>query len=273
MLASGTDFPDALTGVPLAAHVHGPLLLGDRNAIEPATIAEITRVLGAGSGKTVYLLGGTSALSNAVASALPVGFKVVRLAGTDRFDTARRVAQAIGPSTNVVVADGRAFADALAAGPLAAKKGAAILLTDGPALDPATAAAIDGHATITAVGGPAVKAVRAALPNRSFTALYGSDRYQTALEVINAMTGGAIPHSVSVASGLNFPDALAAGAFAANAGQPLALTDPHQVSSDLPLEQWHLFEWNGTISVFGGSSAISDAVVAEIVRDTNGRLM
>ncbi|WP_194909661.1 cell wall-binding repeat-containing protein [Catenulispora rubra] len=76
-----------------------------------------------------------------------------------------------------------------------------------------------------------------------------------------------------MASAVNFPDALAGGAFAANAGQPLALTDPHQVSGDLPLEQWHLFEWNGTVSVFGGSSAVSDVVVAQIVRDTDGRLM
>lgn len=272
VLASGADFPDALTGVPLAAHVHGPLLLSDRNGIDPATVAEITRVLGANSGKTVYLLGGTSALSDAVASALPAGCKVVRLAGADRFDTARRVAQVIGASDHVVVASGRTFADALAAGPLAAKQGAAILLADGPTLDPATAAVVAGHASITAVGGPAVAAVRAALPGRTFTDLHGQDRYQTAAAVINAVTGGAIPHSVSVASGVNFPDALAGGAFAANAGQPLALTDPHQVSSDLPLEEWHLFEWNGTVSIFGGPSAIGDEVLAEIVRDTGGRL-
>ncbi|GAA2065136.1 hypothetical protein GCM10009839_90930 [Catenulispora yoronensis] len=272
VLAFGGDFPDALAGVPLAAHVHGPLLLSDKTAIDPATVAEITRVLGAGSGKTVYLLGGTSALSDQVASALPRGFAVRRLAGADRFETARRVAEAIGPSANVVVANGRTFADALAAGPLAAKQGAAILLSDGPTLDPATAAAVAGHASITAVGGPAVAALRAALPGRRITELSGGDRYETASAVINAMTGGQPPHSLSVASGTNFPDALAGGAFAANAGQPLALTDPHAVSSDLPLENWHLFEWNGTISVFGGPAAVGDEVVAQIVRDTNARL-
>ncbi|MBS2548512.1 cell wall-binding repeat-containing protein [Catenulispora sp. NL8] len=273
VLASGADFPDALTGVPLAAHVHGPLLLSDRASIASVTVAEITRVLGTGSGKTVYLLGGTNALSDAVASALPADYKIVRLAGSDRFDTARRVAQTIGPSAHVVVASGRTFADALTAGPLAARQGAPILLADGPTLDPATAAAVAAHASITAVGGPAVAAVRTALPGRAFTALYGQDRYQTATAVINAMTAGAIPHSVSVASGVNFPDALAGGAFAANAGQPLALTDPHHVSSDLPLEQWHLYEWDGTVSVFGGSAAIGDEVVAEIVRDTGGHPM
>ncbi|MFD0634671.1 hypothetical protein ACFQ9X_27160 [Catenulispora yoronensis] len=44
------------------------------------------------------------------------------------------------------------------------------------------------------------------------------------------------------------------------------------MSSDLPLENWHLFEWNGTISVFGGPAAVGDEVVAQIVRDTNARL-
>ena len=275
VLASGGDFADALTGVPLAAHVNGPLLLSDPNALSPATTAEITRVLGHGSTKTVYVLGGRHALSDAVTAALPPGVKVVRIGGTDRFDTARKVAAQLGPSNGVIVASGRVFADALAAGQLAVKQGSAILLSDGPDLDPATAAAVAGHSVVTAVGGPAATAVRAHvdLTGKTFTDLHGADRYATAAAVVDQLLGGQTPHSVAFASGSNFPDALSGGAFAAESGQPLLLTDPHQLSpyAAQDLEKWHLFEFNGVISAFGGPAAIDDAVLSAIQSMTSSR--
>src|SRR6202043_3498136 len=54
-------FADALAGGPLAAKVHGPLLLTDPAALPAATRAEIMRVLP--SGGNVYILGGVSAVS------------------------------------------------------------------------------------------------------------------------------------------------------------------------------------------------------------------
>ena len=76
-----------LAGTPFAVAKHGPLLLTATAALDPAVSAEIRRVLAPGG--TVYLLGGTAALTPAVANAVAaLGFPVVRIAGADRFATA-----------------------------------------------------------------------------------------------------------------------------------------------------------------------------------------
>ncbi|MEY9910644.1 putative cell wall-binding protein [Catenulispora sp. MAP12-49] len=64
VLARGDQAPDALAGVPLAAHVHGPLLLTDPSTLDRATSAEIARVTGGPApDKTVYILGDNAAVS------------------------------------------------------------------------------------------------------------------------------------------------------------------------------------------------------------------
>jgi putative cell wall-binding protein len=278
VLASGLGFPDALAGVPLAAHVHGPLLLTDPHRLDAATLAEINRVLGSG-GKTVYVLGGTSAVSDAVLAQLPSTVHVVRIGGVDRFDTARRIAATIGPAQDIVVADGVNFPDALTAGPLAAKEHTAIVLSDGKALDPATAALVAGHQSVTAVGGPAAAAVRsdAELAHLHLTDLHGADRYATSHAVFNAINANYAPKQIGVASGTGFPDALTGGAFMANAGQPLVLADPGLagrspwLTSDLRDEVQEVYGDAAPISVFGGPGAVDESIVKDLVLWTQGR--
>lgn len=111
-----------LAGVPLAKHVHGPLLLTDPTNLQPATHAEIDRVLGgAAMHKTVYILGGTSAISQTAEDTLrSAGYTVKRLAGDDRFGTALTIAQQFGTTSHAIVATGKNSPDALSAGPLGA---------------------------------------------------------------------------------------------------------------------------------------------------------
>ena len=278
VLASGLGFPDALAGVPLAAHVHGPLLLTDPHRLGAATLAEINRVLG-GGGKTVYVLGGASAVSDAVLAELPSTVHVERIGGVDRFDTARRIAAAIGPAQDIVVADGASFPDALSAGPLAAKEHTAIVLSDGPALDSATAAFVAGHKSVTAVGGPAAAAVRsnAELTHIPLTDLHGADRYATSHLVFTAINANHVPSQIGVASGISFPDALTGGAFMANAGQPLVLADPGMagrspwLTSDLRDEVDEVYSSDAHISVFGGPNAVDERIVTDLVLWTRGQ--
>jgi hypothetical protein len=68
VLARADVFADALAGGPLAAAKHAPLLLTSSGALDPLTKAEIQRVLAPGG--AVYLLGGSGALSDAVAAAI-----------------------------------------------------------------------------------------------------------------------------------------------------------------------------------------------------------
>src|SRR5471032_2504633 len=176
------------------------------------------RVLPAGG--TVYLLGGTAAIPASVATSLTsLGFVVVRYAGTDRDDTALKVAAALGSPGTVFLATGINFPDALSAGPAAASAHGVVLLTDGSTMPAAVKAYLTAHpGTVYAVGGPAVAADPAATP------LQGADRYATAVAVANAIFSA--PASVGVASGATFPDALSGGAYQAHAGGPILLTAP-----------------------------------------------
>jgi parallel beta-helix repeat protein len=275
VIARGDAAPDALAGVPLAAHVHGPLLLTDPESLDGATAAEIKRVLGADSTKSITILGGTSAVSPTVESQLgALGYRVHRIGGSDRYDTALRIAnEGLGPTAKVVVATGTDFADALAAGPLAATQNAAVVLSDGPALDSATAAFVKAHAAtgVYAVGGAAVHAVDTVARGKAVD-LWGANRYETAQAVAGVMAAAKQPAAVGLASGTVFPDALTGGAYAANAGIPLLLTDPQQLPANVAglLGSWqrHL----AAVEIFGGPAAVSTGVQAAVAKQIGGRV-
>ena len=90
VLARSDFFADALAGGPLAAFVDGPLLItpgaGLSSTLDPEVQSEIQRVLKPGG--TVYILGGSLALSPAIDTALQaLGFTTQRLAGADEYAT------------------------------------------------------------------------------------------------------------------------------------------------------------------------------------------
>ena len=61
-IATGTRFPDALTGAPVAGKLGAPLLLTDPNTLPPVIAAELTRLKPA----KIVILGGPGAVSDAV---------------------------------------------------------------------------------------------------------------------------------------------------------------------------------------------------------------
>jgi putative cell wall-binding protein len=261
VLARDDAFPDALGGAPLAAAKDAPLLLTDPASLDPRTLAEIKRVLPAGG--TVYLLGGLNALSQAVENAVKAaGYTTVRYAGTDRYGTDLLVVQqGLGNPTTVLLTTGANFPDALTAGAAAAHLNGGVLLTNDTQLPPAVAAYLQANTTDTvyAVGGPAAAA------DPSATAIVGTDRYDTGAKV--ATTFFKPPLTFGVASGANFPDALAGGATIGLVGDsPLLLTDPNTLSA--PTAAFLAANKSAFSQVaswlFGGTSAVSDNVRAAI---------
>ena len=258
VLTRADTYPDALAGVPLAAKVGGPLLLTSSNSLSTAVRAEIVRVLPAGA--PVYILGGTSAVSAAVATTITgLGFVVHRLAGANRFATAVAVAGALGNPTTVFEATGLNFPDALAGGSAAIEAGAAILLTNGSVPAAETTAYLAAHSggTHYALGGPAAAA------DPTATAISGSDRYQTAAQV--AETFFHTPAIVGVATGTNFPDALAAGPDLASKDAPLLLVPSRGVLP--PGTTGQLLNYAQTLRsalVFGGATSVADSVGAQV---------
>jgi hypothetical protein len=257
VLARADAFPDALAGGPLAAAKHGPLLLTASGSLDAVTKTEIQRVLKPGG--TVFLLGGTAALSASVSTAVvALGFGAVRISGSDRFGTAVAIAGALGNPATVFEASGTSFADALSAVPAAVADHGAIVLTNGAAQPAATAAYLRAHpGAHYAIGGPAAAA------DPSAVALVGADRYATSAAVARAFFPSAT--GVSAASGLTFPDALAGGPVAGSAGQPVLLVPPAGTLPEPVVA--YLQTRNGTVtsaSVFGGQVAVDDDILSQI---------
>jgi putative cell wall-binding protein len=255
VIARSDAFPDALAAVPLAAAKDGPLLLTSPGSLDPRTLAEIQRILPHGA--TVYLVGGDNALSPGIAAALVhAGYVPVRIAGPDRFATATAIAGELGNPSTVFEADGLNFADALAAGPAAATVHGAVLLTNGASQSSATAAYLGAHHPLTyAIGGPAAAA------DPSAHAIVGSDRFATASRVAGEFFPD--PMHIGIATGFDYPDALAAGAQLAQAGGPLLLvaaTPPVPAPTVRYLTAHPL----ATATLYGGLAAVPSAVAASL---------
>jgi putative cell wall-binding protein len=256
VIARSDEYPDALVGTALAAAKSAPLLFVSGGTLSSPTEVEIQRVLP--TGRTVYLLGGTSAIPASVATTLTtLGYTVVRYFGADRYGTALAVADALGDPSTVLLATGINFPDALAAGPAAAHVSGVVLLTDGSTLPPAVSAYLTAHpGKVYAIGGPAV------IADLTATALVGADRYATAVAVANQFFTA--PTTIGVASGVTFADALPGGAMLAHTGGPLTLSDPNALSA--PTSSYLVTNQNTltTTSLFGGTAALSTSVQTEI---------
>ena len=235
VLATGRNFPDGLVAGALAgATKSGVVLTMGTTAIEPEIL---NKLKSAGTSK-VTIVGGTGAVSQSVENSLKAaGIQVNRIAGTDRYDTAFQVFENMKASGKlkldvrgkpyVFVATGKTFPDALAASAVAAKIGAAVILADTPEQVNRVAGT---HPY--AVGGQTYSLL--ANMGVSMSGWFdGTDRYDTANKLVNwsEWRGG---DTMMVATGRDFPDALAAGALAASTGQLLILANPNSNTLKVP---------------------------------------
>jgi putative cell wall-binding protein len=257
VLARADSFADALAGTPLAAALNAPLLLTPGDSLDPRVSNEIAALLPPGA--TVHLLGGTGALSPFVESSLTnAGYKVRRLAGADRYATAVAIAEAIGTPRGILLATGQNFPDGLTAGAAAARVDAAVLLTTGATLPPATAQYLAAHSSlpVAAIGGPAAAARPSAVP------VVGADRYETSTLVASTFFPGT-PPIAGLASGENFPDALAGGANIAIFRGPLVLT--RRLSLPTAVAEYLRTRISLAVQLYGGSAAIDDVVLDDLL--------
>lgn len=278
VVATAGNYPDALAAVALAGTQDAPVLLSDSDTLPDVVGAELQR-LGVG---TVYLLGGTAALSDEVASQAGAGgAEVIRLSGLDRFDTASQVALEAGPSETheVVLALGmhpepsRAWADALAAGTLAATPQhvpTLLALRDElPAATVEALAELETQRVLISGGTAGVKQVvedQLRALGYETERIAGRDRYETSalLAELAYERFGSDQQAPTFASGATFPDALAAGALAATSGGPLVLVDPDRLTdaTDAFLRA-RVGHWQQG-SVVGGTRVVSDFVMEEL---------
>ena len=263
IVARSDAYADALAAAPLASKLGAPVLLTRPSELESA-VADQIKALGATS---AWLVGGPAAITPAVEDGLrAIGVADVRrLAGDSKYETAAKIAAEAVAGSNpatVYLAVADRYADAVAVSGLAAMTRSPILLVDRDTVPAATAAALAALAptTRTIVGGPAVvsDAVAALL---GAGRIFGNTRYETSTAVANAMVAaGATAGKVWVATGLDWPDALAAGPASAATGGVLLLTD----GSGSPITNWLASVDPVEVLVVGGAGSVSDSVFAAL---------
>ena len=276
VLAYGLNYADALAGVPLAKQLDAPILLTNTKALPDETMAEIKR-LGA---KKVILLGGTGAIGDEVRKKLEKeGLKTERIAGASRFGTATAIAQAMEKDSReapkeVFFVNAFGFADALSASTAAAAKGAPIIyLKANGDIDDDTAEylkTLKSKGTVTkayAIGGVGVisnemmKKAANALGLKTAERIAGANRYSTCVAVNNRFSDILTGSSVCVAKGMDFPDALAGGVFAAKNLSPLFLADG-QLNDEQ--KEYLKGKKKNAVYVFGGTGAVPEKLARQI---------
>ena len=223
-VATGTNYPDALSASAAAAHEGGPLLLTAPTSLRPDIAAEISQLHPA----RIVIVGGTASVSAEVESQLvALQPNTVRISGADRYATSRALVAAafLAGVSQVYVATGQSFPDALSAA-AGGKAGAPVLLVPGTSstLDSQTIRALTklDPQQIRIVGGDS--AMNSHL-DQQFQAIAptdrvaGSDRYATSVALNAAAYSSA--DRVFLATGANFPDALGGSAWAASVLAPL----------------------------------------------------
>ncbi|HHX47818.1 MAG TPA: cell wall-binding repeat-containing protein [Brevibacterium sp.] len=128
-IATGLNFPDALSGGPAAVRLGGPLLLTMPGSVPDAIAEELSRL----QPGRIVVLGSHPTVTDEVAEILRefTTGEVTRLAGPSRYDTSALTSAAAFPAPVPVVylATGHNFPDALSGAPAAGVLGGPLLVT------------------------------------------------------------------------------------------------------------------------------------------------
>jgi hypothetical protein len=274
--------PTSNGGAPILDYTVTPTPSTAGSPVDVGTTATQTTITGLTDGTTytftVAALNGVgpsvqSAPSNAVTpiaqssggggGPVPSGTGPVRISGADRFGTADAALAAEYPTARsagaVVLATANNYPDALIGTALAEAKNAPLLFVSGSlSADTQTdiVRVLPPGGTVYLLGGTeAIPAsVGTALTALGFvvTRYSGADRYATALAVANGLGN---PSTVFLATGENFPDALAAGPAAAKMHGVVLLT----AGSAMPASvQAYLTAHAGTVYAVGAPAAAAD---------------
>jgi Tol biopolymer transport system component len=273
VLARSDQYYDALAGSMLSVGKDAPLLLTPPTALDQNVAAEISRVLKPGG--TVYVLGGTAALSPTIDQQLTTaGYVPHRLAGSNAYGTAIAIANAITTSpTQVMVATESGYQDALSSVSYANLPGTVLVLSNGSTMPAATASYLGQLAqnvTIEGVGGPAATAVNqwgSAHPGAMYTSIVGSDADQTSAKVAYQASGylgllGVPARRVGIATDRGWYDGLAGGAAIVHMGGYLLLTNPTTLNT--AVKDFNAANGVGEADILGGPAALPTALQAPI---------
>lgn len=265
VVASGTDFPDALAASSLAGHLNAPILLTDPKSLSNETANELNRL----DANAIFVIGGNKAVSHNVENEIRAthpSATITRLTGSTRFDTAHSIYNELAtlgakPQT-AIISTGFNFADALSISPYSYMQSAPFFLSSQSGLDEASLNTLRNFQTAIIVGGE--QAVPTSVEQQlksigvSTVRIQGTTRYETSLEIgkftLNNLSLD--PSSVVYATGANFPDALSGSALAGINKTVLLLA---QNDSSPTISASSMLPNVESVYVLGGQNAIGPA--------------
>ena len=234
VLTSSSEMIDSLTSSPLGIAANGPTLFVEKDTILQEVLVEINRL----QPKKVIIAGGDSVVSEKVVKQIEaMGVEVERNAGENRFQTAVKLGEQIRRNstnkTDIILANGYNFIDALTAGSLAAKMNIPILLTGDSSLNSITEKAIKewGIENVIVVGGDqqVSNGIISKLQNDGLKVerIAGKTRVETALKLAERVNPN--PEKVIFANGRTYADALVASHLSKAENAPIVLIDKENV--------------------------------------------
>lgn len=264
ILANGENFADALSAVPLAKKYNAPLILAGSTSTSDCLYAktELNRL----NPKEVIIIGGPSAVSKLYdEDLLSKGIAVKRIYGNDRYDTSIEIAKEIGTKNGIAITNGESFADALSISSISANKQMPILLTAKSKLPESTKDFLDksSYNQSYVIGGTNAIDENVCSNLKNFKRLFGNNRYDTNIAVLNEFKSDIDVNNLYVASGENFPDALSLSSLATKNNSALVLSskDISKTSMDY-ISSIHNNIKN--ITVCGSPSLISSYTLSSI---------
>lgn len=271
LIATGNNYPDAISAASLAGKLGSPILISDSNPYSINSKSALDYI-NAHLNKTgnVFLIGGTGVIPETFKVKLnSMGFNnIKRLSGRNRIETSVALANFVGAGDKtVVITTANNYPDAVSISSIAAMYKWPILLTDTAGLSDTVKnyLASNKPTKIYLVGGTGVISANVAAQVKSITGCtpirYGGiDRYETSQLIASAFIQN--PGEIVFSTGKNFPDALTASIYAAKNFGPVVLVDTNQTSSAYNYVK--SIGANGTgssFSVVGGTGVVSDSMV------------
>lgn len=192
------------------------------------------------------------------------------IAGANRYASSVEISKkSFDTADTAVLVTGQDYPDALAAGPLAVQCNAPVLLTDTSTIPQVVLDELSRLKVKNVIIMGGVNAVSASESDLltglgiSVQRVFGADRYETAVEAAKLVRAKAgVTDKVVLATGLNFPDALCIGSYAAKNGIPILLTetDALAASTKAAITDFGIKQ----VVIAGGDSVVTQNVVNEL---------
>lgn len=252
VLANAFDYPDSIASAPLSKIYNAPLLLTEKDKLNSKTEAQLKKL----KIKKVFIVGGTGVVSQNVENKLKsIGITVERLAGENRYQTSLKIANKVldyrlaNAPTNflgykyrsIFLVDGHRYTDALTLAGMSGRNDTPIvLLPSNEDLKPSDVKGLNELINKATEGENDKEIPREKLEIYWFLPYFNDNFFEN---VPNCSMQGSIENkymanltlnwanqaildsnNVMMATGENFPDALAGGALASKLNMPVVFT-------------------------------------------------